>query len=63
MVNKNTTNSPNKESDDKKNVIVKMCATMDDLYRQNQILEDNILHIQQHQLETNAMDELEVLVP
>lgn len=27
----------------------KMCATMDNLSRQNQTLEDNILHIQQRQ--------------
>lgn len=36
---------------------------MDDLHIHNQTLEDNILHIQHRQHDTNMMGELEVLDP
>lgn len=33
--------------------LAEMCATMEEIRRQNQTLEDNILNIWQHQQETN----------
>lgn len=45
MVNKKTTTSGYKEFDDKESSIEKMPATMDNLRRQNQPFEDNVLHI------------------
>lgn len=40
-----------------------MCATLDELHHQKQNLEDNVLNIQQHQLETIHAEEMEVLDP
>lgn len=63
MVNKKTTISVNEESADEKSAIAKMRAVMYDLRRQNQTLEDNILHIQQHQQKTDPTIEVEMLDP
>lgn len=45
MVKKKVTTPTNNESDVKENAMVEMLASMDDLRCQNQILEDNVLHI------------------
>lgn len=49
MVNKKSTTPTNKEFDNKENIIEEMCASMDDLHRQRQTLEDSVLYIQQSQ--------------
>lgn len=46
MMNKKEGTLTNYESDNEKNSMTEMHAAMDDLQRQNQNLEDNILHIQ-----------------
>lgn len=46
-MNKNTTTQAIKDFADKEIVIAEMKTAMGDLRRQNQTLEDNILHIQQ----------------
>lgn len=40
------------------NVLEKMCAAMDGFIRQNQILEDKVLHTWQRQQETNPIEEM-----
>lgn len=47
MVNKKVATLTNSSFGDE-DAMEEMCSTMDDLRRHNQILEDNVLHIQQH---------------
>lgn len=63
MVNKKTTASASKDSNDDEYFIAEICVSIYDLCRQNKTLEDNVQHIQQCQQGTNMVEELEVLYP
>lgn len=62
-MNKKTVTPTSEVSGSEENVIMQMCAVMNDLHRHNQTLQDNVLHIQQCHQEKGVMDELEVLDP
>ena len=63
MVNKKVTTLANSESNDDEDDMAEMCVAMDDLRRQNKILEDNVFHIQQCQQEDDPIEEIEILDP
>lgn len=63
MVSKWVENLANKSSGSNQDFMAKMRAIMDDLCRQNQTLENNFLHIQKRQQESDLPEETKVLKP
>lgn len=65
MVNKSAHSYTPKHTEGSRdvNVMTEICAAMDELYRHNQTLEDDILNIQHYLQETSPPKEMEILDP